>query len=578
MLTKLLLLLSKGRKSLASPGRSGRLRRPREGSFSMAMTMLVILALILGTIALANRNTYGLLGTSLQSRNREARDAAEAGVVQIITELNKERNRRLLVSGRPPTAWNATDAEFQNPCTGFTDAFATATVQAPTARALAFQPGTWINVDGAGGKQFSVVSIEYLNHNRSAYTVPATEAVLTGEVKTLIRITVAGRVDGAEATSQARVTREFEVVPKCCKRSFGYNTASGRFFGRDKRPCHDQNNAGDGVVASLNGGTVRTSHNSFSIIDDQTPPQPVTEVLCRSDPPTPNPDCVNQQWTLGRNISVTPVDFTLDLPDYPINTTGSYDNTTPAQLAVTASQRYLRVNNSGTEVELCNASGSACTSLSQLDNGATASPVTPPNATKTADRRCKKRDPDGGGVAPEQFYCNLTKIDATNEDLVIDTSNGIINLYFDNPNATPSTTNWNYIDLGGNGTLKQVYCSGGQSDGSTCATTASIAQIERLNVFADEKGSFEVRGTGSALAMNIYAPWAAVIWRGGGSANPNFIGRIWTNDLDIRGGIAMQVVLSLPGFCNQTGVSCPPAAGTAVVDWAARSVSHSSSF
>ncbi len=578
MLAKLLLLLSKGRRRLASPSRSGRQGSPREDSFSMAMTMLVILALILGTIAVANRGASGLLGASLQGRNREARDAAEAGIVQVITELNKERNRRLLVSGRPPSAWNATDAEFRNPCTGFTEAFATATVQAPSGRALAFQPGTWIDVDGAGGRQFSVVSIDTLNHDRSAYTVPATQAVLTGEVKTLIRITVAGRVDGAAATSQARVTREFEVVPKCCKRSFGYNTATGRFFGRDKRECHDQNNAGDGVVTSINGGTVKTSKNSFTIFDDQTPPQPVTEVLCRRDPPTPNPACVNQQWTLGKNISVTPTDFSLVLPPYPANSSGAYTNTTPGLLTVTAAQKYLRVNSAATEVQLCNASGSACTSLSQLDNGATASPATPPNATKEANRRCKKYDPDGTGTEPEQFYCNLTTIDATNQDLVIDTSNGIINLYFDNPNATPSTANWTYIDVGGNGTLKQVYCSGGQSDSSSCATTASIAQIDRLNVLAEEKGTFDVRGTGSALAMNIYAPWAAVIWRGGGSADPNYIGRIWTNDLDIRGGIAMQVVLSLPGLCSQSGVSCPPAAGTAVVDWAARSVSHSSSF
>lgn len=558
MLTKLLLLLSKGRKSLASPGRSGRLNRPREGSFSMAMTMLVILALILGTIALANRNTSGLLGTSLQSRNREARDAAEAGIVQIITELNKERNRRLLVAGRSPAAWNADDAEFQNPCTGFDDAFATTTVQPPTDRALTFQPGTWINVDGAGGKQFSVVSIEYLNHDRSAYTVPVTQAVLDGSVKTLIRITVAGRVDGADATSQARVTREFEVVPKCCKRSFGYNNQTARFFGRDNRECKAHVvNVNPAIFVSLNGGGLTTSKNAFTIIDDHDPPRPVTEVFCREDASPPNPACAANQWTLGSDISVAPIDYAYVSRDFP---SGGF-STAPGVLAVTSSQKYLRVDAAATKVELCNSSGGSCTSLTS-EEGTT--------------RYCVKADPldpDGSGPLPippvPQFYCMLTQISASNQDLVIDTSNGGINLFFDNPG---SDAGWSYTVLGGNGTFRQVYCGGGQSDGSVCTSNATTAQFDRLNLIANEVGVFDVRGTSSALAMSIEAPFGKVIWRGGGNANPNFIGRIWSDSLDIKGSIAMQVPASSPGSGSGNQ------AGTAVVDWAARSVSHSSSF
>ncbi len=569
----LLTLLSQVRATQAHPRRS---TRQAQGGFSMAMTLVVILSLILGTLVIASRNSSGFLATVLQGRNREARDVAEAGIAQVINELNRERNRRLLVFG-PQASWNDTDDRYKSVCTLLTDVdpatpnapipdpAAGAVAAAPTAAALGFNTTSWVPLGAGGNGEFRLVSIAYLNHQDRAGAYPSDDAILSGTNKTLIRVTVESRL-GNTGTAQSRVTREFEVVPKCCKRSFGDNTFGANFFGRDNRTCYDDDQGGTGVVTSINGGTVKTSKNTFSIVDDQTPPQPVTEVLCRSDAPTPNTSCVNGDWTLGKSISVVPTEFTVDIPQWPTPTAVI----TPAVLSITNTQSYLRVNASKTDVEFCSASaGGACTNLSN-----------PGLATAAADdaaRRCFSADPLGTGT---QFYCKFTQIDSTNNNFIVDTSNGKINLFFDNPQGTP-TTSHDYTLVGGNGTFNHVSCSAGQADAGRCSSNATITEIERWNLVAEEPGTFEFRGTSAALAMNLYAPLSDVIWRGGGNSNPNYIGRIWTNGLTLSGSISMQVPLSSPEFCDPiTNVNsiCNVTGGQPFIDFVARSVSYSSSF
>lgn len=541
----------------------------------MAMTLIVILSLILGTLAIASRNSSGLLSTALQGRNREARDVAEAGIVQVINELNRERNRRLLVFG-PQTSWNGTSDRYKNVCTllsdvnpatpnaAIPDPATGAVASAPTAAALGFNTANWVPLGTGGNGQFRLVSIAYLNHQDRSGAFPTDDDILSGTRKTLIRVTVESRL-GSTGTAETQVTREFEVVPKCCKRSFGDNTFGANFFGRDNRSCYDDNQGGIGVVTSINGGTVKTSGNTFAIVDDQTPPQPVTEVLCRSDAPTPNPSCVNGLWSLGKSISVVPTDFTVDLPQWPAPAAVI----TPNVLSISNTLSYLRVNASKTDVEICPPSG-GCTNLS---NPGLATP-----AANDLARRCfSAPDPAGTGT---QFYCNFTQINSTNRNFTIDTSNGIINIFFDNPQSPP-TTSHNYTLVGGNGTFSQVSCPGGQADAGRCSTNATISQANRLNFVAAEPGAFDFRGSTAALAMNLYAPFSDVVWRGGGNSNPNFIGRLWTNGLDIRGSISMQVPISAPTFCDpitNPNSLCNVTGGQPFIDFVARSVSYSSSF
>lgn len=73
------------------------LHRYQDRGFSMAVLMLVLLTTILGSLAIASRTTSGVLAARSQSSNREARDIAESGVTEVISELNKEANRKLLI-------------------------------------------------------------------------------------------------------------------------------------------------------------------------------------------------------------------------------------------------------------------------------------------------------------------------------------------------------------------------------------------------------------------------------------------------------------------------------------------------
>jgi hypothetical protein len=547
-----------------------------QAGIAMPAAVIVAFMLVIGTLAIASRNSAGFLAANSQSRNREARDAAESGITQVITILNQEPNRRLLAFG-PANQW-ADAPRFRNICTALSSVNPATPFQAvtepsgstplsPTTAALNLSIGansTWNNLAGNDtSRQFRVISVEYRNHADRSAAFPADDVLETG-IKTLIAITVEGQVQG----SSARVTREFEVVPKCCKRSFGNNSFGATFFGRDSRSCFSPSAPGLGVVTSNNGGTVATSGNPFNIIDDQNPPQAVTQVLCRANAPTPNNNCINQNWTLGANISVVPTTFTVDLLPFP----PSANTTTAGALNISNTSRYLRVNTSG-DVEICNPGNlGSCTNLSN--------PGLATQALNDAARRCVQEDRNGDGI-PEN-YCKFTQIDSWNTDTIIDTSNGVINLYFDNPQVPP-TNSWEYTRVGGNGTFEHVTCPAPQANTSQCTSSATINDAERLNLFAiDEPGSFEFRGSTAALAMNLYAPFANASWRGGGNQDPNFIGRLWVNGLDIRGGISMQVPQSSPGgnVCAP-GIPnniCDISPGQPLIDFIARSISQSSSF
>ena len=63
---------------------------------------------------------------------------------------------------------------------------------------------------------------------------------------------------------------------------------------------------------------------------------------------------------------------------------------------------------------------------------------------------------------------------------------------------------------------------------------------------------------------------------GGGNAVPNFMGRIWTNNITITGNTSVRTPVSHPSFC--TNHPCPPPAKVPLYDLIARSFSHASGF
>lgn len=583
---------------------SGLSRRKRERGFSLAVAMLVIFVVILGSVVIVSRSTSGLLGANYQTSNRQAREVAEAGILEIITELNKEPNRKLLISSAGattsvPTGWTtANTGNFVNPCTRITGPYAPGapvqkTAEGPTARAVSFGAGTVIAPNGSTTTDFQLVGIDFTytpdpvwqagtTATRTDYTMPTNiytgtgvgpynsgnaaqderdQALMFGLAQAQIKLTVLGRVKNSSGTviSQARVTREFEVIPKCCKLSFGRNQTGNNLQGQDDRVCMADLGAGLGLIVSLDGGAVAASGNSFNLRDELG--NPVTRVLCDSTPISggaANTACTNGTLTIGSNVSVVPAAINFVNPTYPAppTYTGTITDVLRDQI-VNSSRAYIRVNQATQVVEQCTVNAA----------GTTLSGCTPRT-------NCDKVTVALNGN--DQFHCRVTSISTSNNNLIVDTSNGIINLYFDDPAATTAT---NYISLGGNGSLQHQYCPGGQSLLAACQTGASVLNADRLNFHSDGVGNFDIRGTGSTLAMNLYAPKASSRLNGGGAADPNFSGRMWVNEFTRNGNIKMQVNNTSPAFCAILGNTCPSATlGTPAIDWKARSVSQSSSF
>jgi len=308
-------------------------RRKEEGA-ALVVALVAAFVLLLGVAALAARTNFGFMGQAFQAQNRQARDMAESAISEFADTMNQEPYRHLLIAGTTNN-WTPSKiaSDFTNICTTFdktTDAVSSSsTVVAPANNVYsAFRPGV-IFQDRGVGRSFRVESIEFLTESRTAYVNNSGEFLTdpssgssygvvyrSGGARSLIRITVVGQVNQNGRISQARVAREFEVVPKCCNRSFGANIIGGVNWGRDRRACLSPGGPGEpGLISGMGGGIASGSSNSKPIIkEDGTP---VTQAACWNGnvsgqtsvlTGTPNSSCTNNLSSIG-NISFSPSQF-----------------------------------------------------------------------------------------------------------------------------------------------------------------------------------------------------------------------------------------------------------------------------
>lgn len=80
--------------------------------FSLPIAVLAGFLLLLGSLALASRSSWGLFGSAFQSKNWAARSAAETGMNTIVSELNRPQNRWLTVVRRNNNGDQ--DPDYQN--------------------------------------------------------------------------------------------------------------------------------------------------------------------------------------------------------------------------------------------------------------------------------------------------------------------------------------------------------------------------------------------------------------------------------------------------------------------------------
>jgi hypothetical protein len=257
----------------------------------------------------------GKLGSTLGSDANNAQAVAEAGADQIIGVWNQPENRRLLVAGdAAPTTWTATNQT--SPCLSSTNTRPGASNGNPSADARNLVDGNFRNIDNitqtaTGDRQFRLRAVRYSTGSpgstdrrtisrtfavgngtptTSAGTIPAgstfgdllnvddpdgSGAQRAGVNTGYIAVEVESRVfrNGVQVGT-ATVTKEFQVLPKCCGGSFGSNDTGGKNFtgsgslGSDSRYC----GVDFGMLVGINGGKFWTyyANDTYNTINPST--------------------------------------------------------------------------------------------------------------------------------------------------------------------------------------------------------------------------------------------------------------------------------------------------------------------
>lgn len=620
-----------------------------ERGYSLAVALIASFVLLLGVAALASRGQLGFVGQVFQVQNRQARDVAESAIAEFIDTLNREENRFLLVAGNDNFA---NDPLNLNQCTRFDAAGNEIGANpdpitfdflrfAPTLNPANadFRPLDSANINDT--RRFSVESIRFLNQNRDPYNTDSVfndlpdpeggplaqdqirEIIETGSNRFLIRITVVGRLINPNGrVSESRIAREFEVVPKCCKTSFGSNFRAVN-WGRDETLCAVRQppppggaggggaGFGAGIIVGLGSdeGGIDGSNNPKRIFDENG--DRVTEAACWAGNATgvasdlqgdPNPVCTSGDMRLGNTagsnatgISFAPTNFSFQYPPYtnPAGNPGFFDR------SISGGKNYITYYDDGSGnpgIRFCTGiSGGNYTGCSRLDNKSVSDPSPDP---------CYQVDSlDLSASPPRPYYtynCQIGSLPSNaNSTLLFDTSSARINLMFYDPSAARSVT---YLGGSGNQVVSRVHCrsnlssvpSGtaactnlvnwntflGTCDLPGCGEEYNVRSL--LNAYANGEGTFRLRGTAQAIAMNIYAPKAYVDLRGGGAADPNFMGQIWVDDLYLNGNVKINTFRA-GGGGGFAGGGGPGGGGGGIgqpilVDYAARSFTQSSGF
>jgi len=692
-------------------GRSGRVGATRwrlqvgarvAAGFSLPIAVVVALLLLIGLAALGARSSQGFLASVFQGVNREARDVAESAISDFAVTLNREENRWLLVAGNDQVGQWGTNAVHRNLCTGdFVNGKYVPNTALGTSANRFLRSDSWQNlITGDGSRQFLVEDVTYRYENRTTgsertpFDFATTNAnipshtvrrsALQGGNRTLLRVTIQGRVQRNSQTSQARVTREFEVVPKCCKRSFGKHSGLGvgesdPAWGTDpvdECPLFYDDGVGRGVIVSLYGGEPDGSNNTLDIIDEDN--NLVTRALCWSGNESsgsdlggvPNPDCLSGNQALGKasknhpGLTFVPQPFDLLLPrprfgDDPGTGSGPDGGWIAQQSGVQSAAEVALAHPGATfgtwvttnagktwlktfggwrlfDTKLANTPafancGSAVTDIgfcrsepalgsapypkadSQPFNqwptafpqptltisGDTHIHLDPATLTMrrngvTMDNCIVTKDPSADYAVAD---CRFRSIASGNETLTVDTTYAMINLHFDDASFTGQ-----YMGGNGNTTIRRVHCSRSGYTAGSCNQDVTWAEYQRkcnpaagsladpncasrndayhhselFNAYGHGPGSFDLKGTSATVGLNVYAPRASLTMRGGGTANPNFMGRMWTNNITLVGNTTIRTPRSRPSFCANH--RCPPPAKIPLYDLIARSFSHASGF
>lgn len=545
--------------------RPGRGREPG----SLVIILLAMLGILIGAGTLVSRTTQGQLGSMANSQTYGARKAAEAGISRLIGDWNQQRNRMLLASGSPASTWQSSTKWLRNPCTTTTVSLDNATPIGGTGTDLeAYRTGAWIQVvSGDTTRRYRLRRVTFRNHNRqiastvytpaagksdslhSSYpnmstntsTVEAPRPFTLGDreiSKGYLEVEVEGQVlRNGTVLASSRVVKEFQVVPKCCKRSYGRTLATGdppdfEIHGNDWRFCDPPSGITPGqlaMVTGLNGGGLMTDNgNSWWLRVDGTNKK-VDPIICTSSAitcdgpdgdtlPDTYPDGSPKQVVIDNtdgNVGVT--SFNIKIPDPPAIPTGDF---------TMGPNSPQKVNGGGSLLAEI---------ITPVDDGISGSIDLPSLGLNQKGREfC--------GYKNGAFHCRISSIRLPgNKILKVDTTAAPVYLYFQDQSGD--------IDIKGTAGLQHIY--NGTNAPSSLADRLQIRGLPRGGNPSSQ--TFELSGDSVNTSMFVWAPVSNFSLGG----NSTFKGLAWVNNLGFFGNT--KVTVPVPnGLVNDPAADvCP---------------------
>jgi hypothetical protein len=536
-----------------------------ESGATVAVTLVVVLAVIAGTAVVAQRSFDGLIGSRFQGRAKDARLTAEAGTAYIISEWNRPANRRLY-TGLPMANWGTA----KNRCTADPPNFDIGDALNPTPAATIFSNGAEVSLPGNDDgttRKFKLISATFTPGSSlmrgSSFKVSdsspegtgASPAISESSPRGYLQLEVEGKIyrtGDPNPLATSTVTREFIIEPKCCNRSFGSINQNLPELGNDFRICAGQSNLPIGdlaVITGLGGGgglTKNSDSNALRIIDANN--NKLNSTTCTRPEGSTEGTCdfrENALRTRNGDIEYEIKPLTIPSPPSILEKRGS----------------------------LC---GTAPNCLDQSLAIQTGDMINTRDSSSINGRHCQLgRIP---GELVDAYHCIVSSISLTGNGntLTVDTANYPVYLYLQE--------NANNVTVGGQASIIHSF------NGSP----ASLAQSNRLQIRGITKPSnsacsstqtFDLFGNAST-AMFIWAPCANTNMRG----STEFGGIIWTNNLDFSGGGTGSIKLAIPsnpGVCTPGSQEVPcrvlEDAGESIqrsapIDWAARSINFTRFF
>lgn len=517
----------------------GRPRSSRSASgFSLPFVLIAAAILLVGGLMLSLRSSDGLLSVLLQAESSDARDAAETGMTRIVGELNRPRNRGLLVKDGADQdlddhLWSSGDATSRNPClppgSGSTGVDPTAP-DLTTNASIGYQAGPPyrdVLLDAQGQvvsnpedavKSYRLVAVRR-QPLRTADGRPSLR-LFDAEGRGLVVITVEGSaLRQGRVISTIRLEEELQLVPKCCGVSFGgaHGDVDYATAGADETVCVS---ASWGFVAGMaNNGTGSITINGFTTITDGAGHK-IDPLLCVAEP-TQECDLKPKSTPFSLElVQPSPLPGVRTNPtDIPGTVMGSIDKDSIPQEYPSASFRpFLYCTNvvSPKPATLKDCPGSQVTIDSEAENF---------HVNTDNNKYC---EPGSYADLPEpasDLHCNLSQLNYSGLAIrVVGTDKRALRFYFPGSGIT------DVIRSTGGGSLEHV------------------GPAAQFALFGCQSCNQSITLSGSVDGLNLFA-WfpKGVVTVAGGSG---YQGLIWANQITSNGDVTWtippsQVVASL---------------------------------